>query len=189
MFHDVCLNIDTCAPAEVFEKIGGVYRSTEYWCGNGEDGCPAWKGEGIGLTASAEPGGIQISGEMPEDKWEEWYGQLTKKLTEALGYEIGDVCDGYPIKHWKPFIKRYADIKYIDGKHIEFSDYSQFFWYNLEKHERDITAVPPYFAFRSEYTELIIVFDSSKLSSKNKEDFNAFYAKLNELGIRTLDLT
>jgi hypothetical protein len=52
------------------------------------------------LWASVEPGGIQIAGEMPEDIWEEWYSLLKGKLSEALGYEIGEPEYGFEFKYW-----------------------------------------------------------------------------------------
>ena len=94
---DVNLNIHYTAPDTVWDKIGEVYESMPYWASN-ENG-PCWKGEGIDLWASVEPSGIQIAGEMPEDIWNEWYSDLKNKLTDALGYEIGEPEDGFEFKY------------------------------------------------------------------------------------------
>ena len=98
MRHDVTLNIHYSAPDEVWERIGNVYQSMPYWAGN--DRGPKWTGENIDLWASVEPGGIQIAGVMPEDIWKTWYHKLKTDLSSALGYEIGELEDGYDFKYW-----------------------------------------------------------------------------------------
>ena len=99
MDHDINLNIHYTAPDEIWEKIGEVYESMPYWAGYGP--CPQWLGKNIDLWASVEPSGIQIAGTMPEDIWEKWYGDLKEKLTEVLGYEIGEPEEGFAFKYWE----------------------------------------------------------------------------------------
>lgn len=70
----------------------------EYWDETAK--FPSWKGENINLWASVEPSGIQIAGIMPEEVWNLWYENLKTKLTNALGYEIGEPEDGYDFKYW-----------------------------------------------------------------------------------------
>ena len=98
MRHDVTLNIHYSAPDEVWERIGNVYRSMPYWSGNGRG--PKWTGENIDLWASVEPGGLQIAGVMPEDILKTWYHKLKADLSSVLGYEIGELEDGYDFKYW-----------------------------------------------------------------------------------------
>lgn len=98
MQHDVTLNIHYTMPDDLWERLGEVYASMPYWAGN-EKG-PSWRGERVDLKASVEPGGIQIYGEMPEEVWESWYSELKERLTEALGYEIGEPEDGYEFKYF-----------------------------------------------------------------------------------------
>ena len=98
MEHDINLNIHYSAPDEVWDKISDVYKSMPYWAGNENE--VKWIGEGIDLWASVESSGIQIAGMMPEEIWNEWYSSLKTKLTEALGYEIGEPEDGYDFKYW-----------------------------------------------------------------------------------------
>ena len=98
MEQDVTLNIHYSAPDAVWEKIGRVYRSMPYWAG--DDQGARWRGAGVDLWASVEPGGVQIAGTMPEGIWESWYRELREKLTEALGYEIGEPADGYDFRYW-----------------------------------------------------------------------------------------
>ncbi len=94
--HEINLNIHYTAPDEVWEKINYVYQSMLYW--EGAEPVPHWMGENIDLSASAEPSGIQISGEMPNQIWDSWYKSLKEKLTTALGYEIGEPEEGFQFK-------------------------------------------------------------------------------------------
>lgn len=96
--HDVNLNIHYTAPDEVWDKIEKVYRSMEYWV-EGEL-YPTWKSEGIEITASVEPSGIQLMGIMPDECWDDWYEELKEKLTAELGFQIGEPEDGYEFKYW-----------------------------------------------------------------------------------------
>lgn len=98
MDHDVNLNIHYTLPDDLWEKVSDVYVSMPYWAGN-EQG-PCWRAENIDLTASVEPGGIQIYGKMPGEIWESWYAELKRKLTTALGYEIGEPEDGYDFRYF-----------------------------------------------------------------------------------------
>lgn len=187
---DVNLNIQYSAPKEVWTKIDDVYKAMPYWSGD-EKQTGKWLGDDIALSASVEPGGIQITGEMPEDIWNKWYAGLKNKLTKALGYEIGEPEEGYGFKYWKPFRKKYADIKSIDKEKIVFQDYSMFYWNQFDRVERDITAKPPYFVFQSSLIELCLSFEESGSGAKRKtkENFRDFHKQLNHLGIRSLDLS
>ena len=187
MEHDICLNIHYSAPDEIWEKIGEVYKSMPYW--DGGKNIPHWCGEDTDITASVEAGGIQITGTMPENIWAEWYSILKERLTKALGYEIGEPECGYRFKFWKPFIKKYSDIKSIDKNQIVFNDWSTFFLSDFDSYERDICAKPAYFAFKSSFIELFIYFDGNISKKKNRQDFSDFLVKLNEIGINTLDLS
>ncbi len=84
--HDACLNIHYSAPDEIWDKINEVYRSMEYYC-KGED-CLTWQGQDIELYSSVEPGGIQISGEMPDEIWAKWYHEL-RIIFESTGLFAG----------------------------------------------------------------------------------------------------
>lgn len=98
MEQDINLNIHYSAPDEVWRKIGEVYKSMPYWAGDNSD--VKWIGENIELWASVEPSGLQIAGIMPDSIWNEWYKELKEKLTNVLGYEIGEPEDGYDFKYW-----------------------------------------------------------------------------------------
>lgn len=99
MKHDINLNIHYSAPEEVWIAIGEVYKSMPYWAGDDKE--VKWTGTEIDLWASVEPSGIQIAGMMPESIWYEWYDSLKNKLTQALGYQIGEPEEGFDFKYWK----------------------------------------------------------------------------------------
>ena len=99
MEQDVTLNIHYSAPKEIWDKINRVYESMPYW--KGYDDGPHWEdGDEIELTASVEPGGLQICGNMPDEIWQSWYSELKEKLTNALEYEIGEPENGLDFKYW-----------------------------------------------------------------------------------------
>ena len=89
----VNLNMHYSAPPEVWKKISRVYASMPYWAGDEQQA--RWLAKDIDVWASAEPGGLQFSGTMPDNIWKAWYDELKKKLTAALGYAIGEPEDGY----------------------------------------------------------------------------------------------
>ena len=188
MEHNIYLNIHYSAPDEVWEKIYGVYRSMPYWAEQ-YIVSPCWKGDNIELYASAQPDGLQLCGTMPEDIWSDWIKMLKSKLTEALGYKIGEPENGFPFKYREPFEKKHSDIKSIDGKMVVFNDESTFYWEQFACVERDITADPPYFLFRSDFIKLYVLFDNSLQKSKLSQQFNDFRRQLNSFGIRTFDLS
>lgn len=99
MKYDINLNIHYTAPEEVWIAIEEVYRSMPYWAGYNRE--VRWTGTEIDLWASVEPSGIQIAGVMPESIWDEWYDSLKNKLTQSLGYQIGEPEEGFDFKYWK----------------------------------------------------------------------------------------
>lgn len=98
MYKDINLNIHYSTPEEIWDKINEVYKSMPYWAGN--DNEVKWIGKDIDLWASVEPSGIQIAGIMPDYIWNEWYSSLKHKLTESLGYEVGEPEEGYAFRYW-----------------------------------------------------------------------------------------
>ena len=182
MNHDIMLNIHYSAPEEIWEKFIDVCRNMPYW-GESEDDIH-WVGEKIYLEYSLEPGGVQISGKMPNKIWNEWYSTFKARLTEALGYEIGEPEEGCQFKYWTPFEKKYSDIKSIDEIKISFNDHTAFYWNQFDSTERNLLAKPPYFLFKSEYIELWVIF--SDVSQKaNKKSFLEFQKRLEDAGVET----
>lgn len=99
MRQDINLNIHYTAPKHVWDKIYEVYKSMPYW--TGDDTNAKWLGDNVELWASVEPSGVQIAGIMPDSLWSEWYTNLKCKLTNVLGYEIGEPEEGYDFKYWE----------------------------------------------------------------------------------------
>ncbi len=179
MEQDMELNIHYSAPDEVWEKISQVYRSMPYW--DEQSKAPHWCGEGIDLYTSLEPGGIQISGEMPDDIWNEWCITLKQRLTKALGYEIGEPIDSYAFKYWEPFEKSYSEIKEINKNAVIFNDLSRFYWNMFNKTEQHTDGEKPCIIFSSELIELRIFFEEQGQLAKAR--INEFCGKLDGLGV------
>lgn len=97
MEQDINLNIHYTAPQEIWDKIDIVYKGMPYW--KGYESCPHWVEDEIDLWASVEPSGIQIFGTMPEEIWRDWIKTLKDRLTEVLGYEIGEPEDGCEFRY------------------------------------------------------------------------------------------
>lgn len=163
---DAVLNIHYSAPEIIWNEIEQVYREMPYWTGDGQ--FPQWKDESVELTVSVEPSGIRFQGEMPEDIWNDWYSLLKSKLSQTLGYEIGDPEEGYRFKYWEPFIKNYADINSVDEEKIVFKDLSQFYLEEFDFVEEYLDVKEPYIALVSEHMELLIFFQNRVLFAKRK---------------------
>lgn len=100
-------------------------------------------------------------------------------------------------------VKSGANIKTIDKYGIRFTDGYELLWENCGENcgescnsgikcvaDRDITSVPPYFAF---YTSpgIKVVFDSKGFlsQSKNIKSFHKLQKRIQELGFTTRDLS
>ena len=133
---------------------------------------------------------LNIHYSAPKEIWDKWHNELKAKLSEKPGYEIGVPEEGYKFKYRTPFEKNYSDIKTVDKGKIVFNDYSTFYWEDFSEGKKDMTAKRPYFAFSSPLIQLYIYFDDTGKFSKKKlkREFADFQLKLNNLGIRTLNL-
>lgn len=66
-----------------------------YWNGY-HDGCPQWYGFSDKLIeGSVEPSGLQIYARLTSEEWNAWILEFKEKATITLGYEIGELEDGY----------------------------------------------------------------------------------------------
>lgn len=98
--QNINLNIHYSAPQEVWDKLEGLYREMPYWRGFIE-GCPEWYGrDGKVIQASVEPSGLQFCGELPENEWKIWIDTFKEKASNLLGYEIGELEDGFEFKYY-----------------------------------------------------------------------------------------
>lgn len=102
--HDINLNIHYSIPDELWDKVIDVFGTMPYWIKDEKRriDCLFWydENECVELYCSVEPSGIQISGLMMNDIWVKWYSELKNKLTDALGYAIGEPEEGYDFKYW-----------------------------------------------------------------------------------------
>ena len=96
---------------------------------------------------------------------------------------------GISVPELRKFAKQIA--KNNHKEFIKNNDYSTFDWNLFERGERDITANPPYFVFKSPLIELRIYFNEAEKFPKKKRIrlFQNFQKELLNLGITTLDLS
>lgn len=102
METDVTLNIHYSAPREIWDRLGELYTQMPGWAeAHGECGAP-WPGQWFGmsgdeqyLTASVEPGGLQIYGRLPEPVWEDWIAVFERRAAEITGCPVGEAADGF----------------------------------------------------------------------------------------------
>jgi len=98
--QEAILNIRYDAPDEIWAKISFIYSQMPGWLGFAEDNMPYWysndnSGHKKTISASVEPGGLQLYGYMSTDEWSSWLSNFIKTATSELGFEVGDVRDGY----------------------------------------------------------------------------------------------
>jgi hypothetical protein len=99
-FQDITLNIRYDAPEELWQKIPSIYERMPGWIGFAQDGIPYWyssddSGKSKIVYASVEPGGLQIVAKMDIDEWERWIATFKRVASSELGFEVGDVQDGF----------------------------------------------------------------------------------------------
>lgn len=93
--YNINLNIHYTSPQWVWEKLEKLYKEMPGWHGF-VNGCPQWFwNDGKIIEASIEPSGLQFYGEMPHTDWLEWVAVFKAKASVLLGYEIGEVEDGF----------------------------------------------------------------------------------------------
>ena len=95
--YDVTLNIHYSLPDEYWKKLNSVYKTMPFWIGY-INGIPYWYGDDSNdktISASVEPGGLQITAILDEDEWNEWYALLKKRVSDELGFEVGEPAEGY----------------------------------------------------------------------------------------------
>ena len=101
---DVTLNIHYTAPKALWARLWELYTEMPGWrtpCP--EEYSPCWfgpEGGGKGLAASVEPGGLQISGEMPEEEWSQWLALFKERAGEIMGYAIGEPAEGFDFRYY-----------------------------------------------------------------------------------------
>lgn len=100
VFRCVNLNVHYSVPEYVWDKIDAVFKSMDFY--DPTSNVPSWKGDDFYVEYSLEPSGMQFSSNMSENLWQKWYGELKKRLSDSLGYEIGEPEDGFDFFYdWK----------------------------------------------------------------------------------------
>ncbi len=101
--QDINLNIRYDAPPEIWEKVPLIYEQMDGWLGYGtkenmgEPGIPYWFGfdaDKKHICASVEPSGLQFSGLMDDEEWEQWLAKIKAVATSILGYKVGEIENG-----------------------------------------------------------------------------------------------
>lgn len=99
-FRCVNLNVHYSAPKYIWDKIKAVFKSMDFY--DASSNVPSWKVDDFYVAYSLEPSGMQFSSNMPDDLWQKWYGELKKRLSDSLGYEIGEPENGFDFFYdWK----------------------------------------------------------------------------------------
>lgn len=96
--HDITLNIHYTAPKELWLKLNELYKDMPYWYGY-IDSIPTWYNfDGKIIDVSVEPGGLQFYAELSQKEWDTWISEFKKRATKIMGYEVGEVENGYECK-------------------------------------------------------------------------------------------
>ncbi len=100
MKHQECvLNVRYDLPNEMWVKIVLVYEKLPGWIGfgkvgKGEEGIPYWfsfNEEEKSITASVEPSGLLITGNIEEKQWVTWISKFKKRLSEIIGFDVIEI--------------------------------------------------------------------------------------------------
>ena len=89
----ITLNIPYDMPDEKWQDLAKVYEGMPGWAGYILDGCPVWKSikeEEKSISASVEPSGLLIEGNMSDTEFEEWLSKFTASASHALGFKVKD---------------------------------------------------------------------------------------------------
>ena len=97
--HNHNLNIHYSAPKEVWDKLEILYKEMPKW--DKDSQCPQWYGyEDKIIQVSVEPSGLQFYAELADDEWESWFTLFKKRASDIMGYEVGEIEDGYEFHYW-----------------------------------------------------------------------------------------
>jgi hypothetical protein len=86
----ITLNIPYDMPEEKWHKLTKVYESMPGWTGYILDGCPVWKSviEKKSISASVEPSGLLINGDMSDSEFKEWLTKFKASASKVLGFKV-----------------------------------------------------------------------------------------------------
>ena len=89
----ITLNIPYDMPEEKWFKLAKVYESMPGWSGYILDGCPVWysvNDNEKSISASVEPSGLLIEGNMSESEFNVWLINFKASASEVLGFTVED---------------------------------------------------------------------------------------------------
>jgi hypothetical protein len=89
----ITLNIPYDMPEEKWQELVKVYENMPGWAGYILDGCPVWKSiseEEKSISASVEPSGLVIDGNMSDYEFNEWLNKFTVRASNVLGFIVKD---------------------------------------------------------------------------------------------------
>lgn len=89
-----CVNLNIVDAQPVWDMLEGLYASMPGWRGF-DRGCPQWRTEGGTIQGSVEPGGLQLSGELPPEEWADWLERFRREASGLLGYPVGEPEEGF----------------------------------------------------------------------------------------------
>ncbi|ANM17753.1 hypothetical protein AMK06_CH02868 [Rhizobium sp. N541] len=91
MQQTITLNVGPHLSDDQWKTIGEVYRSMDGWVEGTQ--MPCWYGEeeyADYITASAEPSGLILEGNVEPGLWTGWISVICARLTMALGFPVHD---------------------------------------------------------------------------------------------------
>lgn len=92
MKQSITLNLPVNLSPQEWQKVTSVYESLDGWLGPQSE-IPYWygkEGESRYISASAEPSGLLLEGQIEPLFWTGWLTLLCARLSLALGREIHD---------------------------------------------------------------------------------------------------
>ncbi len=97
--QEMNLNIRYDAPKEIWDKVPHIYQQMDGWLGagdgtNGQCGIPYWFSFNENekhICASVEPSGLQFTGLMTDEEWNNWSVKIKRIASAELGYKVGEI--------------------------------------------------------------------------------------------------
>lgn len=96
-YHNVNLNIHYTAPQEIWDKLEILYSMMSGW---DEDKHQWYGNNGKLIQVSIEPSGLQFYAELAAEEWEMWISEFKRKATKILGYDVGELEDGFKFHYY-----------------------------------------------------------------------------------------
>lgn len=85
------LNVPYDMPKKAWKKMPKIYKQLPGWKGWSKDGIPHWFGydhDEISVSASVEPSGLQLSGNLDAEVFQVWVDTFKQIATEVLGFKV-----------------------------------------------------------------------------------------------------